>query len=315
MSECTNVERLFPLSIYGELSAAEQDHLRQHLLTCETCAARYEALQQTLELVDRAPDYRPSDALLARARARLKVRLHREDRRRSISDWLENLAWWLRDLPPVVPRFATAVAFLTAGVFLGRFVWTGPEVPAVGPPSGLEAGVQLSPGKGVEIASIGYDAATGMVEIRYTPRVPVTVRGRPEEAPIRQILTAAMRQSDPSLRLRAVRALSLEPKSNEEVVEALVAALKSDTTLGVRLRVVKVFKEMPLGPRVRDALIWALLNDPSEAVRLEAVDALTRPQFVEDLGPVLWKTAVDDSSTAVRTRAVRAIRRLQDPRF
>jgi hypothetical protein len=315
MSDCKKYDRLLPLMLYGELDEEQKSLVQDHLRECQRCAAEMEELTAVLRLTDRAPLYEPSDALLARSRVKLHVRLREMERRRRPGDWLASARVWFGSYQLQMTRFATALAFVIVGVVAGRYLWPVEKPGNEGQPSIDLLGEQamLYPPADAEIASIRFAPETGLVEVRYVTRMPVTLRGRPEDAPIRQVLARALRQRDPSLRLRAARALSAPSPPNEEVIDALLYALRTDSTLGVRLKLVQALKQISATPRVRDALIWTLLHDESEVVRMEAIDALTSLEGVAELAPIFQKTAREDTSVAVRTRAQRAIRRLENP--
>ena len=313
MSECSRYERLLPLLPYGELSPEEQKSVEEHVARCQRCAVQLEELTAVLRLADGASRYQPSDVLLARSRARVQVRLRQPrppGRLASARRWLEGVHF-------VRPQLAGAVALLFAGFLAGHYSWPLGVPPSYGPgqPATFSGETLPLPGVDAEITSIRFSPETGVVQIRYVTRAPVTLRGRPQDAAIRQVLARALRQEDPALRLRAARALSFQPSLDQEVIDALLQALKTDTTLGVRLKVIKALRQISSLPRVRDALIWTMLHDESAVVRMETIDALSSVEEPAGLEPIFQRSARRDTDVAVRVRAQRAIRRLENPKL
>jgi len=315
MSDCSQYQRLLPLMVSGELEEGEEQRLQNHVRVCDRCAAELDELRSLLGLVRRAPRYEPDDALLARARAQLQLRLRQGEHRGRASEWLLGVRDWFENIGQQVPRLAAATAMLAAGVLAGHYLWPSAPQRLGGEPSRAAAVQQrlLSATAEAPVASIRFDPQTGLVEVRTIPREPVTLRGRPQDEGIRQVLTEALARGDPSLRLRAIKALGTPARFDQNVIDALLRALKTDTTLGVRLKVIDALEPMLSEAQVRDALIWTLLHDPSEVVRMETIRVLSLTARPAEVAPVLERSARKDSSAAVRTRARRAIRRLQNP--
>jgi hypothetical protein len=104
-----------------------------------------------------------------------------------------------------------------------------------------------------------------------------TVSGHMEDATIRALLLAAMRDpNDPGLRANTVAILGTQtdPEMANDVRNALVFAVLNDQNDSVRLKAMEGLKMFALQPDVRSALADVLLADANPAMRNQAIDLL-----------------------------------------
>lgn len=157
---------------------------------------------------------------------------------------------------------------------------SSPSVDPLLRPIGTAAGdTQVRPRlTGVE--DITYDMTQGVVEIRYHTTNEVVVRGAPDDPRIQRLLQAALLdEGNPSSRLHAVKTLEASPMApDEELVSALTYLVREQTDPNMRLRALRALRRLhertPLSETTRGVLVNVLLQAEMPALRIEALDAL-----------------------------------------
>jgi hypothetical protein len=274
MNECERVEPIFVAYVAGELDEAALGPLLAHCRNCEECRQLVELHRDLAALASRAPQ--PDGADLAAMEARVLDRFDGAPIGRIRG---------MRMPARVTAALAASLLLFVAGLAAGRTLWgrPGPDVSA-----GLE---------GRMISAIRADAASNRAlrdveDSRFTysdvsfrraggDRVAldfdVTTHVELVE-PVRSelvqdvLVQALLNPSSAGARLRAMALASsgVTPKTKE----ALLFAMRRDTSLAVRLEALTVLSGRLSDPEVESAVLAALRDDQAVPMRLLALDAL-----------------------------------------
>ena len=159
------------------------------------------------------------------------------------------------------------------------------------------------------VRDITYDVREGTVEIRYQTVTDVVVRGDPGDSKMQRLLQAAMLdERNPSSRLHAVKTLEASTsRPDEQTVKALRYLAREETDPGMRLRAVRALRSLhanrPMDETTRNLLIGILLNADVTALRIEAMEALTESGAMQQASRGLLYQVRNDSNQYLRTRA------------
>lgn len=170
MNNCQNCRNGMIEALYGELDPAGKAEFERHLEACPGCRAEYEALGETLKLMDRRerPDPGPDfwDGYWDRLSRRMLWEATEEGRRPSLAS---KIAGVFSSLPRWAYQTAGAAALLLVGILIGvRLIGpTGPaKTPVTAALSASEAGAFVQAGDFVErskvllLGLVNYDPAT-----------------------------------------------------------------------------------------------------------------------------------------------------------
>jgi HEAT repeat protein len=294
---CEQTIKLLPLMQYGELSFDEEEHVQQHLDTCDGCRRELTKLRALHEALDNhEPDVEA--LLLARCRRQLRTTVQNIEhvapaRRRGFLSFLPDFrsafspAW----LKPV-----GALALLTAGFFSGRYIPTTDQ-----PIRTLRAPENV-------VSRVRYvePNASGQVRIVVEETSQRTLSGDPDDESIRRLLLAAAREaSDPGLRVESVDLLRSQAGS-VDVRRALVYALQHDPNPGVRFKALEGLRGFAQDPETRKTLAEVLLNDDNPGVRTQAIDLLIQKKEPSMVG-VLQELVTKEDNNYVRMRCQKAL--------
>ncbi len=306
---CQGVKDTLPLFLYGELTFDEEDRVEDHLSGCAACRDELDLVRaMNAALSSRAAE--PSTVLLRNCRESLWERLEQERKVAAVvaaSPWTKvrstiSAVWnWH------VPRPIGALALLMIG-FVGALL-TVDRVPGAKPAAAV---AQADPTMS-RVRYVEPDGA-GRVQIVLDETRQRVVSGKLDDAPIRQMLLAAARDSqDPGLRGETLGILN--GRSDEsEVREALMYAMQHDSNAGVRLKALAGLKAFAQEPEVQKTLAQTVLSDLNPGVRAEAIDlltqGLTRGGGQQQLIGVLRQLMRKESNGYVRMRCQRALEEL-----
>ena len=300
MSTDRHVEKEIPLYLLDELEAAERARVEAHLEACPRCQAELRAVASLHRTLQARPRWQPGEPLLQRLRGRLSRRL-RQERGASRAPARAG-RWRLLPRPALVWNLAWVAAALVVGVLVGRS-WRPVEP---GPADADLAHVEeMREPLIADIDFIDFDPQSGQVAIRFKRVQDLLVRGEVQDARIQTLLAHAVRtEANPGRRLAAVKVLRQSAASpDEDVVDALIHAMKRDSVAGVRLRAAQALKGLVQREPVRRAFVAVLLRDPNPAVRIQAIEALGRVPNVEEVAPYLQAAGREDENAYIRLRA------------
>jgi len=129
MKMCKHYQSMMIEVLYEEVNSAEMEQFEAHLRECPACAREYEQLQSMLGIMHQRRQPELDASYWERYWERLSSRLEQKITSHS---FLENLREKVASLFPEIPgwgyRVAAAAALLTAGIFIGRILFT-PSVP------------------------------------------------------------------------------------------------------------------------------------------------------------------------------------------
>lgn len=130
MIPCRDYEPLFVESFYNEISVENQKRLEEHLKECEQCASEFSGMKATLSVMDRREKKEPSEEFWVNYLPNLEKRLEQEESSKpepKIISWRQNLttkhAWAI--------RLAAAIAFVSIGIFIGKYFKNEPVQQAI----------------------------------------------------------------------------------------------------------------------------------------------------------------------------------------
>jgi len=123
---CERSRELFPEALYGELDPASQKEFTEHLGSCASCTTEFEALQATLQIMNRRSRPQPDPDFLESYWDRLNAMLP-ADEMKSQPAIAGGRSFPRR--PARVPAWAlsmAAVLLIAIGIYLGRTYFGGP---------------------------------------------------------------------------------------------------------------------------------------------------------------------------------------------
>jgi hypothetical protein len=308
------IMRLLPFYESGELTEGEKARVDKALAESPVLREELEKIRALTRAIKQTPSFEPSDAMMNGLRHDLRVQLRRERLRPTLSErWQE----WFFSAQPLW-QLGAAAALLLVGIFIDRIFLQSPSSASgtaaellqqivTAQPVATENGSVSPLMAGVEYIHI--DPLTERVEIHFNLVNDVQLRGRPDDPAIRRVLTYALTQNDrPNVRLKAVKALAESPVANDDVISALVHALKNDENEGIRLKAAQVLRNLPVDDKIKGALSWVLLRENNAAIRMEALEALSSTPLTEREAAAVH-AATADSNEYVKMQAKRLIER------
>lgn len=169
------------------------------------------------------------------------------------------------------------------------------------------------------VEDITYDVTAGTVEIRYHTSNNIVVRGTPDDPKIQRLLQAALLdEQNPSSRLHAVKTIEASTVSHgDELASALTYLVRDESDPNMRLRAVRALRQLhannPLDERARGVLVGVLLDAKEPALRIEALEALTADatQRPTTAVPSFLYQAQADSNGYVRYRAGQLLQQIR----
>jgi hypothetical protein len=318
---------LLQLSMYEELSDADQRMLDEHTAGCASCREDLARLKRFHRVLAAAPPPRPTVRLITEARQNLRAVLRYEQSRRSVwgrfSDWARTAAsrLSLSGMPVPAAVFASILLFCT-GILVGVYGLAPGADPMATAAGSLEDSDVLNRGE-VGITNVRFldsDAADGNVEFVFDAVRPIHMKGTVDDPSVQKVLAyAVVNAQNPGVRLRAVNAVSgYQSQSAEgEIKHALITALKTDANPGVRKEAFTVLMNYGFDNDIKEALIHVLTYDDNPALRIEAIGKLEaqvqaqRPD--QELVNVFRSRMETDDNTYIRTRARMVLEGLANP--
>ncbi len=316
MKEHKKIAKLIPLFFYEELSDTEKRDVQAHVQICEMCRRQFEETQALHQMLDRKISKQPSEEALVQARAQLRDRLRQENFVRVRDPWWQRFSDFISSAKPAW-QIAGVAAALMLGFAVGRLAGTLHDTRHDISKKIARAETSENSSSFINnIDLIEYDPQSGNVTIKYKSINDILVRGKVDDAPVRNLLAYAIRtEGNPGRRLTAVRAVGGHSFSDLEIESALMYALENDAVDGVRLRAAQSLRTLPINDKIEKAFIRVLMKDPNPSIRIEAMEALSQVKEAEDVLPVLQDAAKDDENEFIRLRTSGALERLENPRI
>lgn len=129
--ECRNIQKKLSACQDGELEPAEKTVVETHLLLCETCRSRYEALRKTYQMIGSLSEIEPGQGFLR------KVLDQTEQSREPY--WVRGIRLAQKLLPMPAAMAALAVSGILIGTVSGNVLvkqWARPALVSSVPDSG-----------------------------------------------------------------------------------------------------------------------------------------------------------------------------------
>jgi HEAT repeats/Putative zinc-finger len=338
---CPEWQPLLMLSAAGgELEAADQARLAEHLANCVACTVTLAREKELIALMA-ALHAEPDAATLASFRSGLDDSLDREEER----GWLGRKLGIRLPLRWLTPRPAWSTALLLiVGFSVGAFVPRFLHRPAVNVASANQPAVEsastasTSPAPTTEgvaanspslaaidihsadVAGISLlpsdDQGLPRVRLQLKSQQPITVEGTLDDDEVKTALLNVVNGGDhfcPDIRLDAVECL--RGRGNDpQVRAALCRAIRKDHNAAVRLKAIEALDGAGSQEMVRETLLDALVEDQNPGVRIEAVNALRNMAANGQMDSddhsvdVLRERMQKDPNTYIRLQSAAAIR-------
>ncbi|UCH85854.1 MAG: HEAT repeat domain-containing protein [Candidatus Latescibacterota bacterium] len=288
------------LAALGELDDQNRRMLDAHLEACADCRAHYDELVDMMTVVHEARAAAPTDRELELARGRLReairgasIELDQHEsapaRYRDMGDvhraGVSGLIGWLQGgIGRVAFAGATAVA---VGIVIGYLAFgrAGGQLQPVSDPIDKRATVaeaqadqELGPPSYANVRFVDVDPRSGQIQLEYDMVRPVRLRADIEDERVQRMLAhTVLNEKNPGVKLRAIQTIDayLESPKDEEVKKALIQALKTDPSPGVRKHALYVLFRMPFDQDIKDACLFVLANDENPGMRIAAINILS----------------------------------------
>ena len=337
---CAEWQPLLTLSAAGgELEAADEARLAEHLAACAHCTAALAREREVLEFVG-AHRVEPDAAMLSSFRASLDDALDQREER----GWLRRALGLRGPLNWLAPQPALSAALLliagfAVGVLAPRLLRhpglpvapgtiastdsstnpssTSPVAPvSVAANSPALAGFDIHSADVAGISVIPSDEGLPRVQLQMKSQQPVMVEGTLDDDQVKAALLRVLSGGDrfcPDIRLDAVECL--RGRSNDpEVRSALCRAVRKDRNAAVRLKAIEALDGAGSQETVRETLLDALVDDQNPGVRIEAINALRNMAASGQMDSddhtvdVLRERMQKDPNTYIRLQSAAAIR-------
>jgi hypothetical protein len=333
-SLCAECEPLLVLLAAGELEAAEQSRVTQHLAHCADCTHEFEEQKKLLALLSEN-HVEPDAALLASCRASFLDALDRTEdagwMRRAVRVFLPD-GWFA--LRPALSAALLLLAGFSIGVLGPRWLARTSVLSTGSASDGTASNVnsQLDSPLGAsrapidihtaEVAGINVERSGSEerpeIELQLKAQQPLVLHGTVDNTDVKSLLLNVLRNNrrfDPEMRLDAVDLL--RSSNNEpEVRSALCHVVHTDNNAAVRLKALEALNGAEPQDLVRQTLLDALVQDQNPGVRVEAINALRDMAAKGEVDPdshmieVLREREKNDPNNYIRLQSAAAIRDL-----
>jgi hypothetical protein len=283
MSDCRELEPLIDSVQAGEAGEAERERLLDHLDGCPACAELFEQLTR-LRADGELPEPTPHELVRMRLGVWARIDAATAPRREPTPAWrpgMVRMAWsglaaaavfvlglWLGGRLALDPGAGDRIVGLGAGpdanlrpVSLVEELRRAAVEPAAGVPGLVVSNLRAAEGAGGRVR-LSFDAAR-RVDVELDRRDPL----------LAELLAQSLLGPTPvGTRLRAIDLAPAELAPR--VRQALVAAMRGDENLGVRLAAQERLAGHPGDDEIGGAMLEVLEREPSVQMRLAAIDYL-----------------------------------------
>ena len=319
MESCKNIHENSVLFFYGELNEQKSAELQAHIQTCPDCRAAFLSTQETLQQLPQKPLIQPDEATLNLLRHRLTAKIKKSPKGFQLP---RGLFTFINPRP--VFQFGFAALLLAFGFFIGKSTSVNSPNTAATLFDLLAARQEITVANAsvspflLDIEQIHYDRRSGKIEIDYNTINDIRMHGRVTDRKVHALLRQALLEpEDFSVRLKAVKTVSALAESDPQLLDAAYLAvlgqlLNSETNLGLRLQVLKIFKSLPWSDEINSVLQHILLHDQEKALRIAAFRTITEHEKPTEKMRELLTAAQKDSSTFIKFRANKLLQELQN---
>lgn len=320
MDSCKNIRENIVLHIYNELDEQQSANLQAHLGSCPACKGEFLKTQKLLQALPQKPLLQPDGNSLNMMRKIISLNIRKSAPGFQLPRGLFTF---------VNPKPAFQIGFAALLLILGFFVGKSTSETSANAVTSqflnvLAAQQDIATGNAyvspflLDIERIQYDKESGKIEIAYNTINDIHLQGKPTDNKIHALLQQALQEPDDiSVRLKAVKTVSALAETNPQFLDSgfrdvLGQLLINETNLGLRLRVLKIFKSMPWSDEIKSVLQSILLHDEEKAMRIAAFRTITeRQRPLENMREILT-VARKDSSTFIKFRANKLLEELKN---
>jgi hypothetical protein len=268
---CERFREQIPECLAGRLESGARDKLIAHLEICSACRAEMAEIGTVWRGLESLPAAEPDPAMRSRFVEVLEAYQAGMEQGRARTAPVKT-AWWMAGWWPAKAVWQTALALLLIiGGGLGGHYLSAPRT-----------------------------------------TVPEIAQLQAQVEGLRQTVALTMLHDDSSSeRIRGVSYASQVRRPDQQIEQALLAALNQDANVNVRLRAVDALENLAASPAIQRALVDALPLQDSPLVQIAIIDVLTE---VNDraAAPALRQLADDPKADdAVRQRAAAALKKLE----
>jgi hypothetical protein len=119
MKDCKNITSKFDLALYGELTKEERKYFEEHLSECEKCADEFNALKETLSIINERKSTEPDEEFMNNFWNELNPKLEKATVIDKIKDILQQIFTGSSRLSY---QLAAGFTILLLGIIIGRFL-------------------------------------------------------------------------------------------------------------------------------------------------------------------------------------------------
>lgn len=260
----------------GELDREQEQAIRLHLTTCESCRKESETISAFWNSLTLLPQEQPSDILRERFYDNLQQALQEQQHPHSRNLTVPMFGWLERLFPkPMMARFALVLLLLGIGGY---------------------AGFQLrQPNQQVQPQANTNELTQLHQEVLAMNRL---------------LTVSLLQQQSASERLKGVSLSYRVEGSDPEITAALLQALKYDPNVNVRLAALDaLINDREYAP-VQDELIQSLPKQSSPLVQLEIVDWIVEHHQKESVEVLRKMLKQGDINKAVKQRIEQGLQEL-----
>jgi len=269
--------QLLQLSLYGELSNAEQETLKQHLAECNECRKELEDQKNLLEIISGKKKISVDEKVLSAARYQLRGALRSE---KSANNSFQPFVYGILQFFTTPLKFAAvSIAILLIGILIGSLLINN-SANIQTTSQGMNGNQFASLSEDIFISNLRFidsDASDGEVEFTFQASRPVHLKGKINNPQIQSVLTYAMlNEQNPGSRLNSINAMDTEQNMqyDEDVKNALITVVMKDENPGVRREALKLMSKFPYDETVKQALLYVISNDSVSGLRIEALNTV-----------------------------------------
>jgi hypothetical protein len=274
-------EELLQLYVYGELDDEALKDFEEHFHQCSVCRKELEELKKLSAVLEQYKPVLADEKILQEARNELSRSLIPTDTTPSF--WNRLLEFIYNAFPSYKVALGGAaliiVGFLAGHLFTPSTKYQVPStVILTGNTTNFGEPLSSSP-RISNIRFIDSDDADGEIEFTFDAVMPVHLKGRVDDPNVQKVLaTALISENNPGIRLQSASAVTSDDrisKLDDELMDALISAVRYDKNPGVRREALQALQSYESDPRARQALLDVLAHDESAGLRISAINILT----------------------------------------
>ncbi len=299
MHSCNDIHRILEDYLAGELLPSDDEKLKQHLSACDDCRALLELHEELSQMTSEASE--PDTSALRAMRSRVLIEISRGGDKESKQPPG-------RRLPAVQNMLATA-AILLLGVFVGNWLAVPQGVDeqlmlnAATRQAKLEKSLNDSWDADLSFTEVSVgDLANGKFRLGFDVCRSVDVTTSLNSPLAGDVLThAILNPNSIGSRLRAIELAA--QSSDPRLTGALLATLRQDPNPTIRIEALAALSGKADSEPVQQAMLAALRDDDSVQVRMLVLDHLVKQALGQESLDAIIRQGDQESNPALFQRA------------